>query len=718
MMKIKISIAACLLFAFAVTTQAGPTIRVSTQSIDLIMSVGENGRLYENYLGKRLKYEGDLKNLPQGIEVCLTHGMEDYFEPALEVCHKDGNPSLLLKYVSHTARTLQPQVEETVITLKDNQYGTEVELHYIAYSKENIIKCYTSITNREKQDILLNRYASSLLSLNRAAYYLTQFSGDWAGEAGMETVPLQFGKKVLDSKLGTRANMFTPPMFIVSLDKEAGEKSGEVLMGTLGWTGNFRFTFEVDNLHRLRIISGINPYFSGFSLHAGESFTTPEFYFTYSNSGTGAASRNFHDWARKYQLKDGEGDRMVLLNNWETTGFDFDEQKLAGLMDDASKLGVDMFLLDDGWFGNKYPRKDDSQGLGDWQETRTKLPNGIGNLVEEAGKRNIKFGLWIEPEMVNPKSELYEKHKDWVIHLPNRDEYYFRNQLVLDLSNPQVQDFVFGVVDQLMTRYPGIAFFKWDCNSPITNIYSPYLKNEQSRLYVDYVKGLYNVLDRIKAKYPHLPMMLCSGGSGRIDYRALNYFTEFWASDNTDPVERLFIQYGYSFFFPAKSICAHVTSWNRDAGLKFRTDVAMMGKLGFDIKVSDMKENEFAFAREAIANYNRLKPVIMEGDLYRLVSPYSGPHSAGMFVDKTQSRALLFAFDIYPRFDEKRLPVQLEGLDPDKQYRVSEINLMPNAHSTLHNNDNCYSGDYLMNVGLNIFSGSKLNSKVIEITAI
>lgn len=718
MMKIKISIAACLLFAFAVTTQAGPTIRVSTQSIDLIMSVGENGRLYENYLGKRLKYEGDLKNLPQGIEVYLTHGMEDYFEPALEVCHKDGNPSLLLKYVSHTARTLQPQVEETVITLKDNQYGTEVELHYIAYSKENIIKCYTSITNREKKDILLNRYASSLLSLNRAAYYLTQFSGDWAGEAGMETVPLQFGKKVLDSKLGTRANMFTPPMFIVSLDKEAGEKSGEVLMGTLGWTGNFRFTFEVDNLHRLRIISGINPYFSGFSLHAGESFTTPEFYFTYSNSGTGAASRNFHDWARKYQLKDGEGDRMVLLNNWETTGFDFDEQKLAGLMDDASKLGVDMFLLDDGWFGNKYPRKDDSQGLGDWQETRTKLPNGIGNLVEEAGKRNIKFGLWIEPEMVNPKSELYEKHKDWVIHLPNRDEYYFRNQLVLDLSNPQVQDFVFGVVDQLMTRYPGIAFFKWDCNSPITNIYSPYLKNEQSRLYVDYVKGLYNVLDRIKAKYPHLPMMLCSGGSGRIDYRALNYFTEFWASDNTDPVERLFIQYGYSFFFPAKSICAHVTSWNHDAGLKFRTDVAMMGKLGFDIKVSDMKENEFAFAREAIANYNRLKPVIMEGDLYRLVSPYSGPHSAGMFVDKTQSRALLFAFDIYPRFDEKRLPVQLEGLDPDKQYRVSEINLMPNAHSTLHNNDNCYSGDYLMNVGLNIFSGSKLNSKVIEITAI
>ena len=221
---------------------------------------------------------------------------------------------------------------------------------------------------------------------------------------------------------------------------------------------------------------------------------------------------------------------MTLLNNWEATYFDFNEEKLIGLIGDAAGLGVDMFLLDDGWFANKYPRSSDHQGLGDWDETADKLPNGIGRLVEEATKKGIKFGLWIEPEMVNPKSELYEKHKDWVIHLPNRDEYYFRNQLVLDLSNPKVQDFVFGVVDDLMTKYPGIAFFKWDCNSPITNIYSSYLKEKQSHLYIDYVRGLYNVLERIKTKYPDLPMMLCSGGSGRIDYEALRYFTEFWPS--------------------------------------------------------------------------------------------------------------------------------------------------------------------------------------------
>ena len=388
-------------------------------------------------------------------------------------------------------------------------------------------------------------------------------------------------------------------------------------------------------------------------------------------------------------------------------------------MGDAVKLGVDMFLLDDGWFGNKYERHSDTQGLGDWDETQHKLPHGIQKLVDEAAKRNIKFGIWIEPEMVSPKSELYEKHKDWVIHLPNRDEYYFRNQMVLDLSNPEVQDFVFGVVDGLMTKYPGIAYFKWDCNSPITNIYSPYLKDKQTHLYVDYVRGLYKVLDRIKAKYPKLPMMLCSGGSGRIDYEALQYFTEFWASDNTDPIQRLFIQYGYSFFYPAKSMSAHVTTWNKNASIKFRTDVAMMGKLGFDIKLSDMSGDDLTYCQGAVKNYKRLRPAIMEGDLYRLVSPYDGTrsHAANQFVSKDKNKAVVFAFDVYPGYGEKILPVRLEGLDAGKQYRVKEINLMPNQGSSLEGNDRVFSGDYLMKVGLNLLTGNKLYSRVVEITA-
>ena len=694
-----------------------PVIKIETGNTSLIYRVGDNGRLYQSYLGKRLNHEADINHLPQGTEAYLTHGMEDYFEPALHIVHNDGNSSTLLKYVSHDSRNLSDGVNETVITLADDQYPVTVKLHYVTYANEDIIKTFTEISHREKKPVMLHKYASSLLHLNHDKYFLTEFAGDWSHEANVMERELAFGKKVIDTKLGARANMFVSPFFQLAIDQPSEENAGEVLVGTLGWTGNFNFTFEVDNKSQLRIISGINPYASEYSLPSGEIFRTPEFYFTYSLNGKGQASRNFHDWARRYQVKDGDQTRMTLLNNWEATYFDFDEQKLIGLMDEAKKLGVDMFLLDDGWFANKYPRSSDHQGLGDWIETADKLPNGIGRLTAEAKKHGIKFGIWIEPEMVNPKSELYEKHKDWVIHLPNREEYYFRNQMVLDLSNPAVQDYVFGVVDQLMTKYPDLAFFKWDCNSPITNIYSPYLKGKQTHLYIDYVKGLYKVLDRIKAKYPNLPMMLCAGGSGRSDYEALKYFTEFWPSDNTDPIERLFIQWGFSQVFPSKTLCAHVTTWNKDASIKFRTDVAMMCKLGFDIKMSDLNPNEQVYCRQAVTEYNRLKPVILEGDLYRLVSPYGSNHTSSMYVNKDKNQAIVFAFDVYPRYGEHILPVRLQGLEANKMYQVKEINLMPGASSSVNGNGQTFSVEYLMNVGLDLFTGYKLNSRIIEIIA-
>lgn len=728
-------------FAFAAMTASADSgqIRISTDHTDLILHVNSDQRLVQQYLGRRLRNEADLHWLKDGREVYLTHGMEDYFEPALELHHADGNPSTLLRYTGHTTSTTADGATETVITLTDDKYPTTVRLHYAAYAKEDVVKTWTEISNGEKKPVELVRYASSLLHADADRYYLTQFSGDWADEVHMATEELHFGKKQLDTKLGTRANMFTPPMFILSLDEPARENAGDCILGQLGWTGNFRFTFEVDNKGGLRVISGINPYFSERSLKSGETFTTPEFYYTYSSEGLNRASQNLHNWARNLQLKDGRGSRLTLLNNWEATYFDFDEEKLCGLMGDAVKLGVDMFLLDDGWFGNKHPRHSDTQGLGDWQETQAKLPNGVGRLCEEAKKKGIRFGIWIEPEMVNPKSELYEQHKDWVIHLPNRDEYYFRNQMVLDLSNPEVQEFVFNVVDNLMTKYPEIAFFKWDCNSPITNIFSPYLEKQkaakgstasQQNLYVDYVLGLYSVLERIKAKYPTLPMMLCSGGSGRIDYKALSYFTEFWASDNTDPVERLFIQYAYSYFYPAKATCAHVTTWNKDASLKFKTDVASMGKLGFDIKLTDMTADEVTYANGAVKNYRRLQPIIGDGDMYRLVSPYNvdpfgasndatlqgAPHAATQFVSKDKNAAVLFTFDIYPRYADRTKYVKLQGLDPKKTYSVEEINLMPGQDTWVKNRT--YTGDFLMTVGLDLFTTNKLNSRVVELRAV
>ena len=727
-MKKNLLILVCLLLSVLYTNAAEKTfIKVTTDDVEMVLQVGQDGRLYQSYLGKKLTHDGDLAFLPMGTEAYLTHGMEDYFEPAIHIVHNDFNSSLLLKYVSHSVNQLSDGVSETVITLKDDQYPVTVKLHYIAYAKENLIKTFTDISHQEKKAVKLQKFASSMLHLNRSKYFLTEFAGDWAHEVNMTEQPLSFGKKVIDTKLGSRADMFCSPFFLLALDKESEENNGEVLVGSLGWTGNFQFTFEVDQNNALRIISGMNPYASEYTLNPNEVFRTPDFYFTYSCTGKGQASRNFHDWARKYQVKDGEKTRMTLLNNWEATYFNFNEEKLVALMDDAVKLGVDLFLLDDGWFGNKYPRQSDRQGLGDWDETKDKLPHGVGYLTEAAKKKGIKFGIWIEPEMVNPKSELYEKHPDWVIHLPNRDEYYFRNQLVLDLSNPKVQDYVFGIVDNLMTKYPEIAFFKWDCNSPITNIYSYYLKEKQTHLYIEHVRGLYNVLERVKAKYPNLPMMLCSGGGGRTDFEALKYFTEFWPSDNTDPIERLFIQWGYSQIFPAKTMCAHVTTWNKNTSIKFRTEVAMMCKLGFDIKLSDMDEREAAYCHAAVENYNRLKPVILDGDLFRLVSPYEGNHTSSMYVSKDQKKAVLFAFDIHPRYAEKLYPVRLNGLDPHKMYRVNEINKMqtmpmragmpmrPGMNNPLDNK--VYSGEYLMTVGLNVFSTRQLNSRVIEIVA-
>ena len=719
-MKLKAFLLFFLLSSFSLLQAADkPLIKIETERTSLIYQVADNGRLYQKYLGKKLNHDSDIQYLPQGTEAYLTHGMEDYFEPAIHIRHNDNNSSLLLKYVDHSSNAIGNGVNETVITLKDDKYPVTVKLHYVAYGKENIIRTFTEISHEEKKPVILCKYASSMLHLNSSKYFLTEFSGDWAHEANVTERELAFGKKVIDTKLGARANMFVSPFFQLALDNPSQENAGEVLVGTIGWTGNFRFTFEVDNKNELRIISGINPYDSEYSLPAREVFRTPDFYFTYSTQGKGEASRNFHDWARNHQVKNGNDTRMTLLNNWESTYFDFDENKLIGLMDEATKLGVDMFLLDDGWFANKYPRSSDHQGLGDWEETADKLPNGVGRLVEEAQKKGIKFGIWIEPEMVNPKSELYEKHKDWVIHLPNRDEYYFRNQMVLDLSNPKVQDHVFGVVDNLMTKYPGIAFFKWDCNSPITNIYSVYLKDKQSHLYVDYVRGLYKVLDRIKAKYPNLPMMLCAGGGGRSDYEALKYFTEFWPSDNTDPIERLFIQWGYSQIFPSKTLCAHVTTWNRGTSIKFRTDVAMMCKLGFDIKMDDLTNDEQTYCRQAVQEYNRLKPVILEGDLYRLVSPYEGEreHTSSMYISKDKSNAVVFAFDIHPRYGERLLPVRLQGLEANRMYKVKEINLMPGAWPSLGGDDQVYSGEYLMTVGLGLFTGQDLSSRIIEVSA-
>ena len=702
--------------------------RISTNRIDLILQVGENGRLYQSYLGEKLLHDTDVYNFKwdvhassdgavcqRGWEVYSGSGNEDFFEPAISITHNDGKTSTYLYYVSSSTKNVEGG-KMTIINLRDDKYPVNVTLYYVAYPEENIIKTWSEIKHQEKKSIKLSAYASTMLYFNCPEYYLTEFSSDWAKEAQMSSQQLQFGKKIIDTKLGSRAAMHTHPFFEIGLGQPVDENHGTVLMGTLGWTGNFRFVFEIDNVGNLRVIPGINPYASNYELKKDEIFVTPEFIFTLSSNGASEGSRNFHNWARNYSLKNGNGDRLTLLNNWENTGFDFNQDILAGLMKEAVDLGVDMFLLDDGWFGNKYPRNNDKAGLGDWEVNHNKIPDGIPVLVNEAKKAGVKFGIWIEPEMINPASELFEKHPDWAIHDENRKIYYYRNQLVLDLSNPEVQDYVYHVVERIINENPEVAFFKWDCNSPITNIYSPYLENKQGNLYIDHVRGVYNVLKRVREISPDIPMMLCSGGGARCDYEALKYFTEFWCSDNTDPTGRIYMQWGFSQFFPAKSMRAHVTSWNRNTSVKYRTDVASMCKLGFDIGLNEMGDNELAYCRNAVSNWKRLKPVIMDGEQYRLVSPYKTNHMAVNYVSKDKNKAVLFAFDIHPRFQEKLMNVKLQGLDPNKMYKVEEINLMPDTESEFISNGKIFSGDYLMKVGIDVFGFKHTQSHVIEIS--
>jgi alpha-galactosidase len=708
------------------------TIPITTENSMLLLQTDSKNRLMNVYFGKPLENKNEFAMVTAGYNYDSSnqaiynssytpYGTWSLSEPAIQVKHADGNTSLELKYVSHNIEKNDANSSTTSIVLKDPIYPFEVTLFYRVWVKENVIEQWTEIKHNEKTAVLLQKYASANLFFAGKDFYLTSFQGEYLKEMQPVEAKLVKGIRSLDTKLGTRAMLHQSPNFMLSFDKPASENEGSVMLGQLAWSSNFKLEFEIDSNKNLRLIAGINPFASEYSLAPNEILKTPSLIYAYSNHGTGEASRNLHDWARKYRLLDGQGERLTLLNNWEATYFDFNENKLKDLFADAKDLGVDLFLLDDGWFGNKYPRNNDVAGLGDWEENKKKLPSGIGYLVEEAKKKGVKFGIWIEPEMVNPKSELYEKHLDWVIRQPQRPEIYFRNQLVLDLSNPEVQDFVFGIVDDLFVKNPELAFIKWDCNAPIYNAYSAYLNKKgipQSNLYVDYTRGLYKVLQRIRAKYPKVPMMLCSGGGGRGEYELLKYFTEFWPTDDTEPLERIFIQWDYSYFFPAIATCNHVTDMGKQP-LKFRVDVASMGKLGFDFVASKLNPNDKIFCKQAISNYNSFKDIVWHGDMFRLVNPYENHIAALMYVNPTKSKAVVFNYLVNNRFHiiATERPVVLNGLDPKKKYTVKEINMYPGVASKIAS-DKVYTGDFLMKAGINPHVSLRRTSVVLEINEV
>mgnify|MGYP002933904261 FL=1 len=379
------------------------------------------------------------------------------------------------------------------------------------------------------------------------------------------------------------------------------------------------------------------------------------------------------------------------------------------MMSDIASMGGELFVMDDGWFGDKYPRKNDSSSLGDWVTDKNKLPEGIEGLIRDAKKHGIKFGIWIEPEMANTISELYEKHPEWILKAPQRDPVLGRGgtQVVLDLANPEVQDFVFKVVDDLMTQYPDIAYIKWDANMAIMNHGSNYLTaDKQSHMYIEYHKGFESVCQRIRAKYPDLVIQACASGGGRANYGYLPYFDEFWVSDNTDALQRIYMQWGTSYFFPAIAMASHISAAPnhqtfRTVPLKYRIDVAMSGRLGMEIQPKNMTDEEKELCRKAIADYKKIRPVVQLGDIYRLVSPYDHLGVASlMYTSPEKDKAVFYWWKTEHFVNQHLLRVTMAGLHPDKTYRITELNRIDNQ--PLPFEGKVYSGAFLMENGLEI----------------
>lgn len=664
-------------------------ILISTNETDLILQVAPNGRLYQTYLGNKLVNESEFENLSwniqagtdgsvstRGWEVYPCSGAEDYFEPAFAIQHNDGNMTSIFKYVSSESKKLDNNVTETIISLKDDVYPVEAKLHYVTFAKENVIKAWTEIRHMEKKPVTITQYASNMLYFESPRYVLTEFSGDWAKEVQMSSQDLKFGKKIIDTKLGSRAAMHAYPFFEIGLGAPASENTGDVLMGTIGWTGNYRFTFEVDNAGNLRVISGINPYASAYELKPNEWFVTPEFIFTLSNQGTGKASRDIHDWARNYQIKDGKGDRLTLLNNWESTGFNFNEKKLEELMKEAKHLGVDMFLLDDGWFANKYPRQNDKAGLGDWEVTHDKLPNGIPHLVQVAKDAGVKFGIWIEPEMISEDSDLYRAHPDWALVIPGRQPIRSRSQLVLDMSREDVTDYLTERICDIVEK-ADIQYIKWDMNRSLMAAYSAKLpRDRQGELRHRYVLGLYKVLEAVTQRFPELLLEGCSGGGGRFDAGMLYYCPQIWCSDNTDAIERLRIQYGTSFGYPMSSVSAHVSVCpnhqnHRVTPFKTRGICAMQGTFGYELDLSKMTDEEKKMAGEQIAFFKEHGRLFQFGDYYRLTSPFENrDYTVWEYAAQDGSEACMSVVytDMYANAASEI--VKWKGLDPKKVYQM------------------------------------------------
>ena len=712
-----------MLMSLCVATIAqAADILVSTPASTMLLKADEGQPLRFAYYGERIDNASqvyDAYSLWEEAYPAFGRGCMDI--TALSVRHADGNMSTELAVTGSESRR-DGESQLTIVHMRDKVYALNVDVYYRAWQNTDVIETWQVITNNERKAVTLQQYASAAMFMRRGDVWATHMHGAWASEGEITEQPLGDGQLVVQALNGTRSGFNSRAEMMFSLDGRPQENSGRVIGAALQWSGNYKFRIDTRSKQVHRLVVGIDEEHSEYNLLRGQSFTTPAVAFAFSREGKGGVSRAFHRWARlDGHLHNGNALRKILLNSWEGVYMNVSQTGMEEMMTGWKELGGELFVMDDGWFGTKYRRTYDDCALGDWQTDTVKLPKGVPALVEAATARGLKFGIWIEPEMVNTRSELYEKHPDWVICHPAREPQTGRGgtQLVLDLSNPKVQDFVFGIVDGLMRENPELYYIKWDCNMDMNNFGSHYLTaDRQSHLYVDYQLGLRDVLERIRAKYPDLVIQACASGGGRVSYGVMPYFDEFWVSDNTDAEQRLLLQWSASHFYPTNAMAQHVSaSPNHQTGhvipLKFRFDVAATGRLGMEMQPKDFNEKEREFITRAIQTYKDvIRPLVQLGDQYRILSPYDRTgYASELFANEARTEAVFFAYKYQHLINIFRPRFRFAGLNPDRTYTLTELNR--EGDRTQHWEGKQFTGRFLMDTGIEIDLGREYSSCVI-----